>query len=389
MNETILFRDSDPVLHEAILAVLSGRGFRAAGLGGAEIPGWPEDITNPALLILEGAWERGSKIALDRNSGGFQQAGYLALVLPLNGDGGQGMVVESLRKPFGMKQLLSAVQSALELRTRLNCTPPDYGTEWLEVRRLADEKELDAAFRLRREVYLETGYIDESCPPLECDCLDPRSIILGAFVHQGDRTELAGTLRIIRTGGDGPVSAAVSHLAALSGMPALALDGAGAPLPACDSFLVTPDALEAYQPGFASARSITGVSVSPEVCELSRLAVPSAWRRHRLGIERRLFDLVVVDSIASYPHRNWFVIAVHPSKRFKFHRYGFLAVNELGVRPYAGLDQPAILMTLDLQQYLLTPNPFTGNLDQEVLLYRAGGCLVHEQGRENSLAAAG
>lgn len=388
MNETILFRDSDPVLHEAISAVLTGRGFRAAGLGGPEISGWESESANTALLILEGAWERGSKITLDQCSGCFQQAGYLALVLPLSG-GGQGMVVESLRKPFGMKQLLSAVQSALELRERLNSAPPDYGTEWLEVRRLADESELDAAFRLRREVYLETGYINDSCPPLECDCLDPRSIILGAFVHQGDRVELAGTLRIIRTGGDGPVSAAVSRLAALNGMTTLASDGAGAPLPACDSFLVTPDELEAFQPCFASACSDTGVSVSPEVCELSRLAVPSAWRRRRLGIERRLFDLVVVDSVASYPHRNWFVIAVHPSKRFKFHRYGFLAVNELGVRQYAGLDQPAILMTLDLQQYLLTPNPFTGNLDQEVLLYRAGGCLVHEQGRENSLAAAG
>lgn len=389
MNEMILFHDSDPVLHEAISAVFSGGGFKAFGLGGAETSGLEAELSDPSLLILEGAWERGSKIALDRNPGEFQQAGYLALVLPLNGGGGQGMVVESLRKPFGMKQLLTAVQSALELRARLNSAPPDYGTEWLEVRRLADESELDAAFRLRREVYLETGYIDDSCPTLECDCLDPRSIILGAFVHQGNRTELAGTLRIIRTGGDGPVSAAVSRLATLNGMTTLARDGKGMPLPACDSFLVSPDELEAYQPGFASARSITGVSVSPEVCELSRLAVPSAWRRHRLGIERRLFDLVVVDSVASYPHRNWFVIAVHPSKRFKFHRYGFLAVNELGVRQYAGLDQPAILMTLDLQQYLVTPNPFTANLDQEVLLYRAGGCLVHELGRENSLAAAG
>ncbi|MCE5269756.1 hypothetical protein LLH00_00550 [bacterium] len=388
MKETILFRDSDPALHEALLAVLGGRGFRALGLDSPAVLGTAVRLFDPALLVLEGSWERGERMVLADNPSGAVKAGYLAIVLPLPGVGCRGMVVESLRKPFGLKQLLAAVNGALELRASLSRMPRGYDTEWLEVRRLTDESELETAFRLRREVYLETGYIDDRCPPLECDCLDPRSIILGAFVHHRGESELGGTLRIIRSGGDGPLSALVSRLGELHGMRSLVADGAGAPLPACESFGLIPDELEDYQPGFASMHSITGATVSPEVCELSRLAVPARWRRHRLGIERRLFDLVVVDSVASAPRRNWFVIAVHPSKRMKFHRYGFLAVNDLGVRPYAGLDQPAVLMTLDLQQYLLTPNPFTANLDQDVLLYRAGGCLVHEPGRE-SLAAAG
>lgn len=393
MRETIVFWDSDPALRTAISAALQGRGYNPVALHCPEALEHTLRLLEPSLLILEGGWDKGAgfRISADTLDGA---PGDLAVILPcLNGTGvtgspAEGVVIERLRKPFGSSQLMESLGTARMLRERLARWKSDDFSERIEVRRLRDEGELEDALRLRRDVYLETGYLPEDCPPLECDNFDSRSIILGAFVHSGGGRELAGTLRMIRTSVEGPHSHELRKIAIRHEMNHCLSGSLDEPLPACESFRVEPPDLVRAQEGFGGALSSSGAKVSTEVCELSRLAVPAAWRRHRLGIERKLFELVVVDSVASSPRRNWFVIAVHPGKRIKFHRYGFQAVNELGVQSYAGLDQPAILMTLDLQRYLLSPNPFATDLDQEILLYRVTGGQTHTL-EERSLAAAG
>jgi hypothetical protein len=40
-----------------------------------------------------------------------------------------------------------------------------------------------------------------------------------------------------------------------------------------------------------------------------------------------------------------------------------------------GLGQPAVLLALDLQSYLISPNPFMGGLDVDTLLYKISGSL--------------
>ncbi|RLB13515.1 MAG: hypothetical protein DRG82_15570, partial [Deltaproteobacteria bacterium] len=64
-----------------------------------------------------------------------------------------------------------------------------------------------------------------------------------------------------------------------------------------------------------------------------------------------------------------------PSKEAKFQRFGFRKISELGMKLYTGINQPAILMALDLQHYLLTPNPFSSKLELNTLFYKVNGRL--------------
>ena len=210
----------------------------------------------------------------------------------------------------------------------------------------------------------------------ESDSFDHHSILLGAFFHHHGSRELAGTLRIIRNCGPGPQSRELSRLLRLHGLPDnREQDSLPCNLPACESFNLTTGQVRLHYPGFGALRSENGIEVSSEICELSRLAILKKYRRHRFGIERKLFELIVIDCSASPPRRNWFVIAVHPSKRAKFERYGFRALDSLGVKPYMGLGQPAVLLALDLQSYLISPNPFMGSLEVDTLLYKVSGSL--------------
>ena len=68
---------------------------------------------------------------------------------------------------------------------------------------------------------------------------------------------------------------------------------------------------------------------------------------------------------------------MHPSNSSKYTRYGFNKVSSLGIKSYTGILQPAILMAWDLQQYLLSPNPFTKDLDLNTLVYKEKGCLLN------------
>ena len=43
----------------------------------------------------------------------------------------------------------------------------------------------------------------------------------------------------------------------------------------------------------------------------------------------------------------------------------------------SGILQPAVLMAWDLQQYLLSPNPFTKNLELNSLLYSVNDNLMN------------
>jgi len=287
-----------------------------------------------------------------------------------------GIVLGNLRKPFGSAELFSGIQSAFRVKEHIEKGPLPW-EECLEVRRLKTEEEILSALKLRYQVYREIGYIDSSEKELEFDQYDTNSIILGAIINQNGTKELAGTVRIIKISSNGTNQEELEKVIQHRGIeyPA-ASDHEEPDLPACVSFGITPGDLSLFCPGFGSSISDSGIEVSSEICELSRLVIQQKYRRHRLGIERKLFELIVLDCCVDQPRKNWFVIAVHPSKCAKFERVGFRKISALGTKFYTGISQPAILMTLDLGQYLASPNPFTKDLDLNTLIYKVNGKML-------------
>ncbi|MCE5269755.1 hypothetical protein LLH00_00545 [bacterium] len=392
MDCRIVLWDSDRSLREALFSRLLRKGFYPVSLGDPSKLDKAVRMLAPELVLFEATWERGETVSLGGGGAVPVQDGDLSLVLPLaagssgTASGARGLVLERLRKPFGTRELLGGISSALAVRERLNrhCRP---GREWLEVKRLSDDSEIEAALRLRQEVYRETGFIQAGALPLEYDHYDRNSIHFGAFHVQGAQRELAGTIRIIRRGTEGtPTCSEAVERVVRRYEPSWCESAASEvcpELPALKTFGLGAGELEVFLPGFGGRESACGRRAGGEVCELSRLAIARPWRLSRFGIERMLFQMIVVDSMAGNPRRNWFVIAVHPSRQAKFERFGFRVLDQLGVRPYAGLNQPAILLSLDLQHYLTTPNPFSASLELELLLYRAAGYLSHAVAEEN------
>lgn len=385
MDCRIVLWDSDSSLREALFSRLLRKGFLPVSLGD---PGKLAKAVNwlaPELVLFEAGWEKGATVDLGVGRSAASAGGEISLVMPYagpreTGAGGssRGLVLDTLRKPFGTRELIGGINSALETGRRIRSRSGE-GREWLEIRPLSSADEFEAALALRLAVYRETGFIGDTTRSLEYDSFDSRSVHFGAFIHRGDSHELAGTVRIIRqkmmeSSGNGELTRAIRRREP-GFVPAIAQDGPG--LPSLKTFGLEAGDMGSLRPGFGGRVSATGETVDSEIFEISRLAIAPVRRRRRYGIERRLIQMIVTDSCACSPRRNWFVIAVHPSRRAKFERFGFIEPGDLGVRLYEGLDQPAILMTLDLQQYLSMPNPFSAGLELETLLYRAGGYISH------------
>ena len=382
MAATIILWDSDPVFRKALFRTLLGNGFNPVALENPANLSNAMELQRPELIILEGSWQQGSKINLGQEELKFCSDGELSLILPsfeVTPSGRMesgGIVLENLRKPFGLRELSSGIQSALRIKEHIERKPSPWA-EYLEFRRLKTEEEVLSTLKLRYEVYQEVGFINSNNKEIEIDRYDPKSIIFGAFVHQNGTKELAGTVRIIQNSSDSPHKKELGDIMRQHGIEcAAASDCQESTLPSFATFEISAEDFPGFCPEFGSTLSGSGKDVSSEICELSRLVIKREYRRHRFGIERKLYELVIVDCCVEEPERNWFVIAVHPSKSSKYAHYGFNEISVLGIKSYSGISQPAILMTWDLQQYLLSPNPFTENLDFNNLVYRVNGNIM-------------
>jgi len=393
---TIILWDSDPIFRNALSRALSWKGFRTVALQNPSQLSSALKLENPELAILEGDWKPGSRISLDREMNAFMPYGNLSVILPSIEETPavkpefHGIVLENLRKPFGTADLLAGVRSAFVKKERIENKPLPW-KQYLEVRRLKTEQEILSALELRYQVYRETGYVDTSDKKLEIDQYDPQSIFLGAVFRQNGTKELVGMVRIIRSGCDGPHCHELRNIIqdrdienqAASNIEKLTL-------PALISFGITHEDLARLSPGFGASLSGCGIEVSSEICELSRLVIRQKYRRHRFGIERKLYELIIMDCSVVQPAINWFVIAVHPSRCVKFERFGFKRISALGTKFYTGISQPAVLMTLDLSQYLCSPNPFTSDMELNTLVYKFNGNLLSSlPERPNYLKMAG
>ena len=380
MGKKILIWDADPSLGNAISTVLSKNGFQPVSLENPDQVFRAIELERPELSIIEGDWRPGAKIILDRGNFPTAPNGDLAVILPLFEDSHSrknetgGVVLENLRKPFGVNRLLKGVHSALSIKERIEKAPLPW-EEWLEVRKLKNEEEIMAAFKLRYQVYRELGWVDPSDEEIEIDLYDLKSIFFGAFIHHNGTKELVGSIRIIRNRHDSSLRREIEKIMRSYGVEHTKFEPLN--LPALLSFGISQQDYKDLGPKFATILSGNGTPVSSEIYELSRLVIKRDYRKSRFGIERRLYELVVTDCCVEQPQRNWFAIGIHPSKSTKYARYGFRKITELGVKSYTGILQPAVLMAWDLQQYLLSPNPFTKNLELNSLLYSVNDNLMN------------
>ena len=381
MSAKILIWDSDLSLGHAIFDTLSLKGYQPVRLENPAHLAKALELEKPELAILEGNWQAGTKISL--GEGAFPQPanGELSIVLPATGESSPdrnviaGLVLGTISKPFGQDQLCVGIQTSLFLKETLE-RPPLPWEEYIEVRRLATEEEILADLNLRYQVYREVGFIGSRSEEIEIDRYDTRSIIFGAFHNTGGESELVGSIRITREKSEGPHAGELRRIMQRYDLDTPLSENGKPSLPALQTFGISAAQLKTISAGFGTDRSAGGKEVSPEICEMSRLVIKKEYRRRRFGIERRLYEGIVIDCSASKPHRNWFVIAVHPSNGTKYVRYGFNCLEELGVKSYAGLSQPAVLLNLDLQHYLFQPNPFTPSLAVNTLLYQVNGNIM-------------
>ncbi len=379
----IMLWEPDQDLRKALSLYLDRLGYKAVALSRFHEFSKAIELERPIMCLLPTQLSKGKRFALDEIEWKPEFKGEMSIVLPIfdgndqNGGSTTGVVVDKIRKPFGIQELANRLDAALVRKEELdNCPFP--WEQSLSVRALRNSDELREALKLRYEVYREVGYMEASEYGLDLDPFDFKSTIFGAFVTQDGRSELAGTIRIIQRMGFGPHRAQVAEVMKEYGIdPAAAeLSALTSSLPALQTFGLDAADCGRIYPGFASDMSIGAEAVSSQAHELSRLVIGSRFRRDRAGMERRMYEMVVAHCCARSPRVNWFVIAVHPSKTRKYIRFGFQNISQLGIQSYAGIEQPAALMVWDLQRYLRMPNPFTGMLDENIVEYNYNNSLV-------------
>ena len=383
MDKQIVIWNDDSDLKGAMFNILLRRGYNPVVLEKKQKIGKAIELLEPGLVVLEGNQELGATVVLSGDSIHTESAGEVSFILPMgiNYDEQegvlQGKVLLNLRKPFGTEQFLGALDKAIYLKAKIEESPL-FTDQYIELRRLKSEEDIWVSLQLRNEIYSEVGFVSSRSCGAEFDEYDPHSIHFGAFVKHQGRRELAGSLRVIRSEGYGPHRKELRSAFNARGLRLpFKKDVCDGNLPACESFDISPQQLKSFITGFGTTMSNSGDKVDGEIYELSRLVISSKYRRSRLGIERRLFELIVMDSMIEEPGRNWYTIAVHPDNANKFRKLGFTSISQLGTGFYTGISQPAVLMALDLRRYLSTPNPFSGNLQEKCTIYGTRGSLIN------------
>lgn len=226
-----------------------------------------------------------------------------------------------------------------------------------------DEDELLEMFALRSLVYQYVDFfssndedqLDEN--HLDIDCYDLYSTFLGAFERTKTSERLIGTMRIIS--GD-QKSVLVPFIESVyETLPASETNGTlerpalfpyletfNVPLH-YDSFLKTEDKLDA------------GNAINEKPYEISRLAVLPEYWRSKFSVVRGLHEMLVLSSWKVHPRRNIFVIATHPNTKNKYEKIGFHVIPGTEEKLYKGINQPAILMEVNMEEYLKTSNPYS------------------------------
>lgn len=237
---------------------------------------------------------------------------------------------------------------------------------------ITEENELLQMFALRYFVYRYVNFIKPSECQLDIDCFDFYSTFLGAFEVIGGTKRLIGTIRIIsgdeksKYAGKIKMIAHNSYKNKLSNIlkrPTL--------FPIAETFNIQAE----YFASFCVNRN-NFLRNNCKPFEISRLAVlPEYW-----GSEARimvgLHDLIILDSWKSNPKKNIYIIATHPNTRRVYERLGFEIIPGTNEQLYKNINQPAVAMVMNLQNYLNTTNPYSERCKSLFKSYLEKGSFV-------------
>ncbi|NVM04695.1 MAG: hypothetical protein HWN67_20390 [Candidatus Helarchaeota archaeon] len=228
-----------------------------------------------------------------------------------------------------------------------------------------DDDELIEMFSLRCLVYQYVKYFFSSNGDqltenqLDIDCFDLYSTFLGAFEITKNSKRLIGTVRII-SGNEQSVSAPFIK-SLYKTLPGHESDGKlerTTPFPHMETFNVPHRHYTAF---FEDKNALSGnnSSIDDKPYEISRLAVLPEYWKTKDRVEMGLHDMIILSSWKAKPRRNIYMIATHPRTKRRYERIGFKIIPGTGEHLYKGINQPAILMIMNLEEYLNKPNPYS------------------------------
>ncbi|KPK96212.1 hypothetical protein AMJ80_01230 [bacterium SM23_31] len=226
-----------------------------------------------------------------------------------------------------------------------------------------DEDELLEMFALRSLVYQYVNFfkdtdensLDET--HLDIDCYDLYSTFIGAFEIIKNSKRLIGTMRIISGDQKSPSAPFVESVyetlpddesKQTLERPALFphLETFNVPFYYYSSFFKTDEKLDPDNP------------FDEKPYEISRLAVLPEYWKSKFRVVHGLHEMLVLSSWKAQPKRSIFIIATHPNTKQKYERIGFHVIPGTEEKLYKGINQPAILMRVNMEEYLKIPNPY-------------------------------
>ncbi|MBN1292733.1 MAG: GNAT family N-acetyltransferase [Candidatus Latescibacteria bacterium] len=215
---------------------------------------------------------------------------------------------------------------------------------------LNDYEDIKSCLRLRYISYRYVNFIEENKDRLDIDAYDPYSTFLGAYDVTDGKRILVGTMRIISINENSKNISQIAELISNAHDPHIKeLDNRPELFPIMESFIL-PDSYHDHLNTFKNGHQ----SFHPY--EISRLAVRPDYWMHNVDVG--LHHLLVLDSWLNNPPRNDFLIAVHPRSRRRYERVGFEIIPGTKEVLYKHIDQLAIAMVLDLEEYLKRPKSY-------------------------------
>jgi len=205
---------------------------------------------------------------------------------------------------------------------------------------------------------------------------------LGAFEVIGRTKRLIGTVRIISRDEKSPYTYKIKKIASNSSNNRLSdLYKRPTIFPIAETFNIPTEGLVTFRKDKNNSSE-----KNSKPFEISRLAILPEYWGSEARIEFGLHHLIIFDSWKSNPKKNIYIIATHPKTRRKYESLGFQIIPGTKECLYKNINQPAIAMVINLEDYLNTPNPYSDKCKALFKSYLEKGNFVRLKLLKNSIS---
>ncbi len=221
---------------------------------------------------------------------------------------------------------------------------------------LNERSEFLQMFALRYFVYRYVNFIESNEDQLDIDYYDLYSTFLGVFELTDKSKRLIGMVRII-SGDKRSIYSDVIEDIFRNLKDSVIKDFLNRPIlfPIMNTFNLPQEFLNLFNKGKDKNQNNL-LEKNSKPFEISRLAIIPEYWSSKEKIEVGLHDLIILDSWKSNPKKNIYVIATHPRTRKKYEKLGFEIIPGTTEQLYKGINQLAIAMVMNLEDYLNSPN---------------------------------